>query len=198
MSSEKPPTFTPARPSVTGGRPTPAPPPAPAGGPPRPANGAAPGPVGGPRPGGPRPRPFPVTSEVAPAAEAAEQPVVVAGPRKVRMSLTKVDPWSVMKLSFLLSVAAGIMLVVASAAIWHALNAAAVFTQINDTIAVLAGRDDFFDLLEYVAFDRVISLATMIGVADIVILTALATLGAFLYNIVAALVGGVYVTLTDE
>ena len=120
------------------------------------------------------------------------------GPRKVRMSLSKVDPWSIMKLAFLLSVAAGIMLVVAAWILWEALNAAAVFTQINDTIAVLAGRDDFFDLLEYVARDRVISVATMIGVADIVILTALATIGAFLYNIVAALVGGVYVTLTDE
>lgn len=193
MTSEKPPTIAPARTSVTGvGRP------APTTTTPVPGNAAADG-----RPtsagadreaGSPPPRPFPASGN-APDPVAAP---ASGGPRKVRLVLSKVDPWSVMKLSFLISVAAGIMLVVATAIIWKALDSAAVFTSVNDTIAVLAGRTDFFDLLEYVAFDRVISLATMIGVADIVILTLLGTIGAFLYNVVASLVGGVHVTLTDD
>lgn len=192
MTSEKPPTIAPARTSVTGAG--------------RPASTTTPVPVGTGAVGrptavaaerettSPPPRPFP-------ASGTSPDPVAVpasGGPRKVRLVLSKVDPWSVMKLSFLISVAAGIMLVVATAIIWKALDSAAVFTSVNDTIAVLAGRTDFFDLLEYVAFDRVISLATMIGVADIVILTLLGTIGAFLYNVVASLVGGVHVTLTDD
>ena len=187
MTSEKPPTIAPARTSVGVGRPAPT---TTAGA----ASGSPAGTASG--DGSPPPRPFPAGGATATSAT----PVATAsgGPRKVRLVLTKVDPWSVMKLSFLISVAAGIMLVVATAIIWKALDSAAVFTKVNDTIAVLAGRTDFFDLLEYVAFDRVISLATMIGVADIVILTLLATIGAFLYNIVAALVGGVHVTLTDD
>jgi hypothetical protein len=120
------------------------------------------------------------------------------GPRKVRLAVSKIDPWSVMKLSFLLSVAIGIMIVVASAVVWYTLDNMAVFTSLNDTIAEVTGKDDFFNVLEYAAFDRVISLATMIAVVDVVILTALSTIGAFLYNIVAALVGGVTVTLTDD
>ena len=41
-------------------------------------------------------------------------------------------------------------------------------------------------------------MATLAGVVNIVILTALATLGALVYNVITALVGGVRVTLMDE
>jgi len=120
------------------------------------------------------------------------------GPRKVRLAVSKIDPWSVMKLSFLLSVAVGIMIVVAAAVVWYTLDDLAVFTSLNDTIREITGKADFFNVLEFASFKRVISLATMIAVVDVVILTALATIGAFLYNIVSALVGGITVTLTDD
>src|SRR5665648_179141 len=131
-------------------------------------------------------------------ASAATTTITPSAARKVRLAVARIDPWSVMKLSFLLSVAIGIMLVVAAAVIWYTLDGLAVFTSVNDTIAQITGDAKFFDLLEYVAFKRVISLATMIAVVDVVILTALSTIGAFLYNIVAALVGGINVTLTDD
>jgi hypothetical protein len=120
------------------------------------------------------------------------------GPRRVRLAVSKIDPWSVMKLSFLLSVAVGIMIVVAAAVIWYTLDGLAVFTQVNNTIAEITGDPTFFDVLAYMAFERVIALATVIAVVDIVLLTALSTIGAFLYNIVSALVGGIHVTLTDD
>ena len=43
-----------------------------------------------------------------------------------------------------------------------------------------------------------LGVATLVAVVDIFLITALATIGAFLYNITAALVGGVHVTMTDE
>lgn len=149
------------------------------------------------------------TTATSPAAAPAaarvprtgERPAAAApssGPRRVRLAVARIDPWSVMKLSFLLSVAIGIMLVVATAVVWYTLDGLAVFTSVNTTIAEITGDPTFFDLLEYAAFPRVVSLATMIAVVDVVLLTALATIGAFLYNIVAALVGGVTVTLTDD
>jgi hypothetical protein len=149
--------------------------------------GAARGATSRPRPDG-GPATAPVAAPHGPAG----------GPRRVRLALAKVDPWSVMKLSFLLSVAVGIMIVVAAAVIWYTLDDQAVFTKVNSTIAEITGDPKFFDLLEYMAFDRVLSLATVIAVVDIVLLTALSTIGAFLYNIVAALVGGIHVTLTDD
>ena len=128
----------------------------------------------------------------------AAAPAAPSGPRRVRLAVARIDPWSVMKLSFLLSVAIGIMIVVASAVVWYALDALAVFTKVNEVIATLASSTTFFDITEWAAFDRVISLATMIAVVDVVLLTALSTIGAFLYNIVAALVGGIHLTLTDD
>ncbi|MCL3860765.1 DUF3566 domain-containing protein [Actinotalea sp. K2] len=133
------------------------------------------------------------TTTTGPAPAAAP-----SGPRRVRLAVSKVDPWSVMKLSFLLSVAIGIMIVVAAAVTWYALDALAVFTQVNDVIATLTGDETYLNLLDYVGFERVVSLATMIAVVDVVLLTALSTIGAFLYNITAALVGGIHLTLTDD
>ena len=102
-----------------------------------------------------------------------------------------------MKLSFLLAVAAAIMLVVASAVVWQTLDGMNVFTDV-DTMIVTISQSEDYSILEAVSFRRTISLATVIGVIDIVLLTALATLGAFLYNIVAALVGGLHLTFTDD
>ena len=134
----------------------------------------------------------------AAASPRASAPKASTGPRKVRLALSRVDPWSVMKLSFLVSIAIGIAIVVAVAVVWNVLNSMQVFTQIDGLITDIAGTESFINILEYVEFSRVMSLAVVIGVVDIVIFTAMATLFAFLYNVVAALVGGVHVTLTDD
>jgi len=103
-----------------------------------------------------------------------------------------------MKLSFLLSVAIGIMIVVAAAVIWFVLDGLSVFTQVNAMLAEIAGKETPIDILKFVGFGRVVSGATVVAVLDVVLLTALSTIGAFLYNITAALVGGVNLTLTDD
>lgn len=119
-------------------------------------------------------------------------------PRRVRLAISRVDPWSVMKLSFLLSVAIGVMIVVAAAVVWFTLNGLQVFTKADDLVTQITGTESGIDILQYVEFQRIISGATLVAVIDVFLLTALATIGAFLYNIVAALVGGVHVTMTDE
>lgn len=119
-------------------------------------------------------------------------------PRRVRLAISRVDPWSVMKLSFLLSVAIGVMIVVAAAVVWFTLNGLQVFTKADNLVTQITGTESGIDILQYVEFQRIISGATLIAVIDVFLLTALATIGAFLYNIVAALVGGVHVTMTDE
>jgi hypothetical protein len=137
------------------------------------------------------------TSSTASPRPAASSLTSGSGPRRVRLAVSRVDPWSVMKLSFLMSVAIGIMIVVATAVVWLTLDSLQVFATINNLVTeVLA--DSTIDLMQYVEFDRVLSVATLVGVVDIFLITALATIGAFLYNITAALVGGVHVTMTDE
>lgn len=120
------------------------------------------------------------------------------GPRRVRLSISRIDPWSVVKFSFLISFAIGIMIVVTAAIFWYILDGMHVFTSINDTIAEIAGEPERFNILQWVTLERTLSLATIIALIDIVVLTALATIFAFLYNLTAILVGGINLTLTDE
>ena len=124
----------------------------------------------------------------------------VAGPRRVRLSLTRINPLSVMKVSFLLSVAAGIMLIVAAAFVWFMLDALHVFSTIRDLVGTVmdSKSNAYTALLEYLKLSRAISMATIIAVINIILTTALSTIGALLYNVAAAFVGGVHLTLADE
>lgn len=141
--------------------------------------------------------PHAVVPEKAPATPPTQKKVQT-GPRRVRLAVSRLDPWSVMKLSFLLSIAIGIMIVVASVVFWLVLDGLHVFTEVNDMIVDVLGEETNVNILQFVELKRVVSLSTMIAIVDVVLLTALSTIAAFLYNVVAALVGGVHLTLTDE
>ncbi|MGL4744441.1 MAG: DUF3566 domain-containing protein [Dermatophilaceae bacterium] len=121
-------------------------------------------------------------------------------PRRVRLTISRVDPWSTMKMSFLLSVALGIAFVVMSVVLWTVLDAMNVFDSLNRVFGSVLKTDAGapFDVKDFIGFGRVVSLATVVAVVDVVIVTAVATLGAFLYNVSSALVGGVQLTLTDD
>ena len=124
----------------------------------------------------------------------------IAGPRRVRLALTRVDPWSIMKVSFMLSVAVGIMIVVAAIFVWLMLDALHVFSTIKELASTIMESENnaYSALVEYLAFKRAVSMAIIIGVVNVVLTTALATVTAFLYNLTATLVGGVHLTLADD
>ncbi|TDE12698.1 DUF3566 domain-containing protein [Jiangella asiatica] len=120
--------------------------------------------------------------------------------RKARLRLMRVDPWSVMKTAFLLSVALGITLFVAVAVLWSVLDAAGVFESIDEVITDMTASDTAsgIDINQYIELSRVLGFTTLIAVVDVVLLTALATLGAFLYNLSASLLGGLELTLAED
>ncbi|GAB3873789.1 DUF3566 domain-containing protein [Terrabacter terrigena] len=121
------------------------------------------------------------------------------GPRRVRLAVARVDPWSVMKMSFLLSVALGIAGVILTAVLWMILSTMNVFSDIEGVLQSLqTTTSDPFSIKDYVGFGRVVSLSIVIGVIDVILMTAIATVMGFLYNICSALVGGVQLTLTDD
>ena len=131
--------------------------------------------------------------------EPAKTKVKAKGPRRVRLAVARVDPWSVMKMSFLLSVAVGIAGVVLTGVLWMILSTMNVFTDIEGVLQGLQSTtSNPFSIKDYVGFGRVVSLSIVIGVIDVILMTAIATVMAFLYNIASALVGGVQLTLTDD
>jgi hypothetical protein len=134
------------------------------------------------------------------SAKAAAKAAAGKRPRRARLRLTRVDPWSVMKTSFLLAVAFAVVTVVSVFIIWSVLSAAGVWDSINDTVRDVVGGQDAadWDVEKYVGLSRVMGFTILVSVVDVVLITAIATLGAFLYNMSAALVGGVEVTLAED
>jgi hypothetical protein len=102
-----------------------------------------------------------------------------------------------MKMSFLIAIAVGIATVVAVAVLWNLVEVIGIWDKI-DEIGRDLNNDKPLPFMEYFKFSKMISYATIAAVVDIVIITALGTLLAFLYNIVAALLGGLKMTFTDE
>jgi hypothetical protein len=135
-----------------------------------------------------------------PAPTSAPATPVRRRPRRARLKVTRADPWSVMKIAFMLSLAAGIMTVVAVAFLWMALDAAGVFSKVGETVnsVTSGGEDKGFDLEGYLTLSRVLGITGIIAAVEVVVMTALATLLAFMYNVSSGMVGGVEVTLAED
>lgn len=120
--------------------------------------------------------------------------------RKARLRVAKADPWSVMKVSFLLSIALGICTVVAAAVLWMVMDAMGVFSTVGGTISEATGSNESngFDLQSFMSLPRVLTFTGIIAVIDVILATALSTLGAFIYNLSAGFVGGVELTLAED
>jgi hypothetical protein len=141
----------------------------------------------------------PVRAPEAPRRTTSAAPV--RGPRRARLRLSRIDPWSVMKVSFLLAIAFGIVTVVSVFMVWSVLGAAGVWDSVNNTVSdtVSSGNNvSSFNIQDYLGMSRVLGFTMLVSVIDVVLITAVATLGAFLYNMAASLLGGIEVTLAED
>ncbi|MDW6061246.1 DUF3566 domain-containing protein [Streptomyces sp. FXJ1.4098] len=177
-------------------------------------------PLPGERPGQPQPaQPYhppqayapPSTGEAARGASGHQQTAVrrprtesggrpAPRTRKARLRVARADPWSVMKVSFLLAIALGICTVVAAAVLWMVMDGMGVFSAVGGTIseATESKKGTGFDLESFLSLPRVLAFTGVIAAINVVLATALATLGAFIYNLSAGFVGGVEVTLAED
>nr|WP_269449714.1 DUF3566 domain-containing protein [Auraticoccus cholistanensis] len=137
----------------------------------------------------------PATGETRPAARSASR-----RQRRARLRLSRIDPWSVMKTSFLFSIALGIAGWVAVAFVWWVIQTSGLFGYINTIVADMLsapGDADPFRLEAYVNGSRVLGLTALLGVIDVLLMTALCTVASFLYNLSATMLGGLQVTLAE-
>jgi hypothetical protein len=143
------------------------------------------------------PRPKAKSGSTAKSASAAK-PTVTRG-RRADLVLARLEPWSVMKFSFLISLVAWVMLFVAVAVLYFALSALGVFDSIQKTLESVTSSSGSpgVSLTKWFSASRILGYTMLIGAINIVLITALSTVGAMIYNLVTHLGGGIEVTLRE-
>ena len=119
-------------------------------------------------------------------------------PRRASLQIKRFDPWSVLKLSLVLSVAGFLVWLVAVGVLYGVLEAMGVWDQLNGTYSNLTSVTDPQAGGDLISGGRVFAFATVVGAINIVLLTALATVFAFIYNVSSDLAGGVELTLSER
>ncbi|CAB4939380.1 MAG: DUF3566 domain-containing protein [Actinobacteria bacterium] len=122
-----------------------------------------------------------------------------SGPRQARLYLSRVDPWSVAKAAFMLAIAVGIVIVVSVTVLWFALSSLGVFETLSRNVNEVIGNSQAnFDLMTVLDFSRVLGVTIVLASVEVILVSVLATIFAFMYNLTVGLTGGVEVVLTDR
>jgi Transmembrane domain of unknown function (DUF3566) len=119
--------------------------------------------------------------------------------RRANLIVARLEPWSVMKFSFLISLVAWIVLFVAVALLYYALSSLGVFASLQKTLASVTSSQGSagVDLSKWTSGTRILGYTMLIGAIDVVLITALSTLGAVVYNLITHLGGGIEITLKE-
>jgi hypothetical protein len=120
------------------------------------------------------------------------------GPVRASMQIRRIDPWSALKVSLVLSVALFFVWMIAVAFLYLVLGGMGVWSKLNSNVGDLLTSASGSSGGELVSSGTIFGGAALIGLVNIVLLTAMATIGAFIYNLTTDIVGGVEVTLADR
>ena len=146
----------------------------------------------------PAPQP-PARSAPAPEPTPSRPAQTRRRPRRARLRLSRVDPWSVAKIAVLFSIAMAITTLITVALLWGVLNLMGVFSDVGVTVSEVTGSSNGggVDVETMLSLSRVLKVTTIIVILQAIVLTCLSTLAAFLYNASSGLVGGVEITLSE-
>jgi Transmembrane domain of unknown function (DUF3566) len=118
-------------------------------------------------------------------------------PRQAALQLRRLDPWSVLKLALVLAVVLFFIWLVAVGVLYGVLDGMGVWDRLNGTYAdLVSGEAQTGSTL--ISAGRVFGLAAVIGAINSLLFAVAVTVGAFVYNVSADLVGGIEVTLSER
>jgi hypothetical protein len=119
--------------------------------------------------------------------------------RQAMLTLSRVEPWSVMKFSFVASVVAFIILFVAVAVLYMVLSALGVFDSLQNQVSSITSSQNTAgtNISHWFSASLILGYTAMLGALNIVLITALSTIGSVIYNLIAKTVGGIEVTLRE-
>ena len=112
--------------------------------------------------------------------------------RQVRLKLVYVDVWSFVKLSFLIWLCAGIVLIVASILVWVVLFSTGIFDTLDVTLRDMLSQPEFSTAATF-GIGQVALFALIIALLNTIVGTALGAIAGFLYNLSVRFTGGLLV-----
>jgi Transmembrane domain of unknown function (DUF3566) len=135
----------------------------------------------------------------APVPKAQPKVSKASQARRANLVIARIEPWSVMKFSFLMSLVAWVVLFVAVALLYYALSGLGVFAAIQRSLSSVTSSQSSagVNLAAWTSASRVLGYTMLAGAVDIVLITVLSTVGAMIYNLVTHLGGGIEVTLKE-
>jgi hypothetical protein len=140
--------------------------------------------------------PRPVAARAEGRAPGAGARPLAGRSRRARLTLRRIDPWSVFLFSLVASVFLGIALVVAVAVMYAVLGSLGVTESLNELYAEVTGGNVATEAL--LTSGRIVGGAAVLAAVNVVFLTLLATLGALLYNLCASFTGGLELTFGER
>jgi hypothetical protein len=122
-----------------------------------------------------------------------------ASARQAHLMVSRFEPWSVMKFSFMISLACFVILFVAVALLYATLAGLGVFNAIENSLSnVTSGQGTGgVSISRYLSASTILSYTALLGVLNVFLITAFATVGSLIYNLTSHLIGGVEVTLRE-
>lgn len=120
------------------------------------------------------------------------------GALRAAVQIRRIDPWSAFKVSAVLSVASFFIWMIAVGVLYLILDGMGVWDQLNNSYGTLMSSDTTAESSFEIGAGGVFGIAALVGAVNVVLFTALATVGSFIYNLSSDLVGGVEVTLADR
>lgn len=116
-------------------------------------------------------------------------------PRRIRVAIRRVNPWSVLKFSLLFYFCLMLVFVIGLAILYMVVDALGVVTSLEQLLESLGfGGDRGFEVDGGFLFRTIF----LIGLISVVVWSALTLFFAFLYNLISDLVGGIEVTLAER
>ncbi|TQL46536.1 transmembrane protein DUF3566 [Homoserinimonas aerilata] len=117
--------------------------------------------------------------------------------KQVRLRLVYIDFWSAIKLSFLIAVTLGIVLIVLTFLSWLLLSTLGIFSDLDSMIADVTGGDSF-SLMNSLSLIQVVGFSVIVALLNTIVGTALGAVAALLYNFTVKITGGLLVGFTNN
>src|SRR6266702_4434990 len=116
--------------------------------------------------------------------------------RQAHLTVARVEPWSVMKFSFVVSLVAFVILFVAVSVLYGVLSALGVFDSLPHVVSSVTSSQSStgVNAKAWFSASKVLGYTALLGSLNNVLITAMSTIGAVVYNLTSRLVGGVEVT----